>query len=137
MATEREELATRDVGLRRRDDGVIARLSFTEPSTEELLEFVRRPQRVEIDLLLSELIQQLRIPLQPELGDAIVGKRELPRLRVLCEVEISALDNHQRVARVRTTVTGRFRCWALGDLIACDDATGPIGEDGPAGAAIG
>src|SRR5262252_4785629 len=48
--------------------------------------------------LLFQLAEQIHIPLEVELADAIIGKRQIPRAGIRDQIEIPPLDRHQVLA---------------------------------------
>ena len=92
MGPEGEQIPAANRRRPRRHDGGLLGLGR---DTQECRQFVVGPEAFDRDPLLEELPEHVVVPVQIQLGDAIVRQGQLPRARVGVEIQIDPLDDDQ------------------------------------------
>ncbi len=128
---ERKQRAALNVAGCGCDGDVVLVVSGPQARAKELLEFLVRPQRGQVDALGEVLLEQVDVPVQIEFANAVVGERQFAGPRIGAEVQVGALDHDETVAGGRHDVHGKAQ--RLGDiegLVTCQHHPMPVSDDG-------
>jgi hypothetical protein len=131
-----EQLAPNDGGGSGLDDRILVRQARARLG-QQGCEFSLGPERRQVEALGVQLFQPVNIPLKIELADAVVRDRQFPRAGIGHKVQILTLHRDQLTTVGLDDTQREVQALRLFDgLVAGDDASMPVNENGAAGTVL-